>query len=234
MMSIICVYNNRKILDKYLLKSLEGQTAEYELILVDNRNNRFSSAAGALNYGAKKACGDYFIFAHQDIDFISRNWIENTEKILEKLDNPGIIGVAGKTVDSLVRSNIKQGIKPADVTPYKLEKIEPASTLDECLFIIPKDVFKKHRLSEKRCPDWHLYCVDYVYNIKEKGYRAYLIPTKLEHKSEGASMSEEYYKTLPNLQKKYMKKGIIRTCMGDWFTFIPVTLQRKIKKYKQY
>ena len=234
MMSIICVYNNKEILDKYLLESLKRQTKEYELILVDNRENQFSSAASALNYGAKKACGDYLIFTHQDINFVNKNWIEDTEKTLKKLDNHGIVGVAGKTVDSLVRSNIKQGIKPTDVTPYKLEKIELASTLDECLFIIPRDVFKKHNLSEKRCPDWHLYCVDYVYNMKENGYNAYLIPTELEHKSKGASMSEGYYKTLPNLQKKYMKKRIIRTCMGDWFTFIPVKLQRKIKKYKQY
>lgn len=234
MMSIICVYNKREILEKYLLKSLEEQDADYELILVDNRNNEFDNAASALNYGSKQANGDYLVFAHQDINFNNKEWIKDTENIIKKLPNPGIIGVAGKTHDSLVRSNIKQGIKPVDVSPYKLDKPEKASTLDECLLIIPGNIFKKYNFNEKQCPDWHLYGVDYVYNIKEKGYEAYLIPSMLEHRSKGASMSESYYETLPNLQKRYMKKGLIRTCMGDWFTFIPISIQRWIKKYKMY
>lgn len=234
MMSIICVYNKKEILEKYLLKSLEKQDVDYELILIDNRNNKFNNAASALNYGSKQANGDYLVFVHQDINFNNKEWIKDTENMINKLSNPGIIGVAGKTHDSLVRSNIKQGIKPVDVSPYKLDKPEKASTLDECLLIIPKNIFKKYNFNEQQCPDWHLYGVDYVYNIKEKGYEAYLIPSILEHRSKGASMSKAYYKTLPNLQKKYMKKGLIRTCMGDWFTFIPVSIQRWIKKYKMY
>ncbi len=233
-MSIICVYNNQEILDKYLIKSLKMQSENYELILVDNRDNRFKSAASALNYGAKKASGEYLVFCHQDIYFSSSTWLSDTLTEIQKLENPGIIGVAGKVNDSIVRSNIKQGIDPVDISPYKIEKVEHAITLDECLFIIPKEVFEKYNLDEKQCPDWHLYCVDYVYNIQEKGYNSYLIPSVLEHRSKGDSMSEGYYKTLVNLQKKYLKKGLIRTCMGDWFTFVPIFIQRRIKKYKKY
>lgn len=234
MMSIICVYNNRDILEKYLLESLTGQTEEYELILVDNRNNEFSSAASALNYGAKKASGDYFVFAHQDIYFSEENWMEDTENKVRKLENTGIVGVAGKTVDSIVRSNIKQGIPAVDVSPFKIEYAQKASTVDECLFIIPREIFLKYPFDEKTCDDWHLYAVDYVYNIKDKGYTAYIIPTVIEHRSKGASMSETYYTTLPKLQKKYMKRRLIRTCMGDWFTFIPISIQRLVKKFKNY
>ena len=233
MMSIICVYNNKEILDEYLISSLKNQE-EHELILIDNRKNTFKSAASALNYGAKNAHGDYFVFAHQDIYFSDENWIKNTTKQLEELENVGIVGVAGKTVDSLVRSNIKQGLDPVDVSPFKINKAEVASTLDECLFIIPKDVFNRHMLNEETCADWHLYAVDYVYDIKNHGLEAYIIPTTLEHRSKGASMSESYYTTLPKLQKKYLKRGLIRTCMGDWFTFIPVSIQRFVKKFKNY
>jgi glycosyltransferase involved in cell wall biosynthesis len=232
MMSIICVYNNKEILNKYLIESLKNQTATYELILVDNRSNKFKSAASALNHGAKQAHGDYFVFAHQDIYFSDVEWIKNTLNELEKLEKIGIVGVAGKTTDSLVRSNIKQGITPVDVSPYKIKKVEKASTLDECLFIIPREVYLENNLNEVTCPDWHLYAVDYVYDIKNKGLEAYLIPSLLEHRSKGASMSKSYYTTLPNLQKKYFSKWLIRTCMGDWFTFIPIKLQRIIKRYK--
>lgn len=233
MMSIICVYNNQEILEEYLIKSLDSQTDNYELILVDNRENQFSSASSALNYGAGQAHGEYLVFAHQDINFSDKNWIKNTSKQLDELSNIGIVGVAGKTVDSIVRSNIKQGLTPVDVSPYKLDVAEKASTIDECLFIIPKEVFDMIPLNEE-CDDWHLYAVDYVYNIKNKGLDAYIIPTLLEHRSKGASMSEGYYKTLPKLQKKYLKRGLIRTCMGDWFTFIPVSVQRYIKRFKNY
>ena len=233
-MSIICVYNNKDILEKYLIKSLDKQTEEYELILLDNRKNKFKSAASALNFGAKKAQGDYLVFAHQDICFSDENWIKNTIIQLKDLDNVGIVGVAGKTVDSLVRGNIKQGLEPVDVTPFKISKAKKASTLDECLFIIPKDIYNKYSLNEDTCTDWHLYAVDYVYNIKNHGLDAYIIPTTLEHRSKGASMSETYYTTLPKLQKKYLKRGLIRTCMGDWFTFIPISIQRLVKKFKNY
>ena len=234
MMSIICVYNNENILEEYLIKSLNIQTEKYELILIDNRENKFKSAASALNFGAKKAHGEYLVFAHQDIYFSDENWIKNTTKQLKNLNNTGIVGVAGKTIDSLVRSNIKQGLNPVDVSPFKITKAEKASTLDECLFIIPKTVFDKYNLNEDICDDWHLYAVEYVYNIKNQGLEAYIIPTTLEHRSKGASMSETYYTTLPKLQKKYLKRGLIRTCMGDWFTFIPVSIQKFVKKFKNY
>lgn len=234
MMSIICVYNNENILEEYLIKSLNRQTEKYELILIDNRENKFKSAASALNFGAKKANGEYLVFAHQDIYFSDENWIKNTTKQLKNLNNTGIVGVAGKTIDSLVRSNIKQGLNPVDVSPFKIAKAEKASTLDECLFIIPKTVFDKYNLNEDICDDWHLYAVEYVYNIKNQGLEAYIIPTTLEHRSKGASMSETYYTTLPKLQKKYLKRGLIRTCMGDWFTFIPVSIQKFVKKFKNY
>ena len=67
MISIVCVYNNKEILNKYLIKSLESQTEDYELILLDNTQNKFNSAAKALNNGGRKAKGDYIMFVHQDV-----------------------------------------------------------------------------------------------------------------------------------------------------------------------
>ena len=69
MFSIICVYNNKKILDEMLLRSLSTQTKEFELILLDNYQNKFKSATEALNFGGKLAKNDYLMFVHQDIDF---------------------------------------------------------------------------------------------------------------------------------------------------------------------
>lgn len=234
MISIICVYNNEDILNKYLINSLNNQKEKYELILIDNRENRFDNAASALNHGANQANGDYFIFAHQDINFTDPQWIKNTLKEIETLNNPGIIGVAGKVNDNIVRSNIKQGLDPVDVSPYKINKAEHASTLDECVLIIPASVFKNNKFDDKTCDDWHLYGTDYVLSIQKKGFNSYIIPTTLEHRSKGYSMSQGYYDTIPHIQKKHWRKGLIRTCMGDWFTFVPVSIQRKIKQLHPY
>jgi hypothetical protein len=51
MISVICVYNNKKILDEWLIKSLQNQTAKFELITIDNSRGDFKSAADAIeNY----------------------------------------------------------------------------------------------------------------------------------------------------------------------------------------
>ena len=73
MISIIRVFNDEKLLSKYLLKSLKNQTACNELILIDNTKNKFKSASKALNYGAKKAKGEYLMFIHQDVKLCSHN-----------------------------------------------------------------------------------------------------------------------------------------------------------------
>ncbi len=69
MITIVCVYNNEKMLHDVLLKSLKHQTTQFELITLDNRNHRFKSAAEALNYGGSKAAGEYIMYAHQDMWF---------------------------------------------------------------------------------------------------------------------------------------------------------------------
>lgn len=231
--SVICVYNKTFPLREQLLKSLEIQKAKYELILVDNRNNKFKNAASALNYGANQAHGEYLIFSHQDIIIEDENWLEKTLNQITKLDNPGIIGVAGKTHNKYIRTNILHGIPPEKITPFNLSKPEEASTVDECLFIIPKKVFEILQFDEKTCFDWHLYATDYLLSIRKLGYKAYIIPSVLVHASKGSSLSEGYYQTVKKLQKKHFDEHIIRNCVSDWYTYIPVRIQQRMKKYNK-
>ena len=66
MISVICVYNDKAVLEKYLLKGLEHQIENGEVILLDNTYGRFSSASEALNFGGDKGTSDYLMFIHQD------------------------------------------------------------------------------------------------------------------------------------------------------------------------
>lgn len=59
MFSIITCYNNKKMYEDFVLKSLSRiSTISYEIIGIDNSTKMYSSAASAYNDAIKKAKGD--------------------------------------------------------------------------------------------------------------------------------------------------------------------------------
>ena len=93
--SVICVFNNKEVLEKQLLLSLKKQIGEYEIICVDNTNKKFQSAAVALNYGVQLSTTDVLIFAHQDVYLKSDNEIEKFVNYIEQSEVGNIYGSAG-------------------------------------------------------------------------------------------------------------------------------------------
>jgi len=226
MISIVCVYNNKRLLETSLLKSMESQKLSYELILLDNTHKKFNSAAMALNHGVKNAKGNYLMFIHQDYDLESNVWLSKVEKLLDGLDNMGVAGVAGKYNRNLI-SNIKTGTPPTLAGPIQIDKPVKVQTLDECLFIIPKKVFEEIQLDEEVCDNWHLYAADYCLSAKKAGYDVYVLPLGGYHESPGYSFSsDQYYSTLKKLVKKHKHDyDWIFTSTGSWSTKYPLFLQ---------
>lgn len=211
------MYNNEEILNDYLLKSLKNQTTNYELILIDNTQKKFKSAAEAFNQEGKKAKGNYIIFTHQDVDLSSNMFLNNLEIILDSISNLGIAGVAGKSKEKIIVSNIKEGIPPKLSGKIQINEPVKIQTLDECLFIIPKNIFDEVPFDEKVCSGWHLYAVDYSLSIKERGQDVYVVPASIYHKSTGESFSSEYYNILKKLLDKHRKNyKMVYTTMGNW------------------
>ena len=166
--SIICVYNNKQTLKNCLLDSLKKTKTEYELILIDNRNGEFNSAADALNYGGNKANGDLLLFVHQDVIFFENN-LEDIIFYCKNSQNLGIAGVAGTDeLSGLVKSNGIHHTPPIDMGPIHIYEVESAQTLDEVLLIIPKEVFDNFKFDAKTCYHWHLYGADYCLQLKKK------------------------------------------------------------------
>lgn len=244
MISVVCVYNNKQIFNDFLLKSLMNQTAEYELIGIDNASNEFKSAAEALNYGGKKAKNKYIMFAHQDVSFLPDSWLEDAEKYLDSIGIFGIAGVAGMSEtgnsnQERGRNIIKHG-EPPEAWPWgnRIQSLEPVQTLDECLVIVPRSTFDILKFDEKTCDGWHLYAVDYCLSAKERGFGVYVFPMEIYHLSKGASnkkkfkciygpLPDEYYETLDKVVKKHFNTyKIIYTTCGEWNTAYPVSLQR--------
>lgn len=238
MISVVCVYNNEKILNNYLLKSLNSQTANYELITLDNTKGKFKSAAEALNHGGKQAKGKYIMFIHQDVDLCSNTWLEEVEKDLDNLPNLGVAGVAGMSDrgnnnKERGRNIIRHG-SPATTWSWgnPIQKPEPVQTVDECLLLIPKSVFNILQFDEDTCDSWHLYGVDYCLSCKRLGFEVLVIPRSIYHRSMG-SLTRSYYLALKKIFKKNKIefKRIYTTC-GDWSTSSPLTLQRVLNLAK--
>lgn len=223
MISIVCVYNNEKTLKNVLLKSLANQTADFELITLDNRRNRFKSAAEALNYGGKKAKGDYIMFAHQDMWLDDDSWIEENEKTLKTLPALGVAGVAGVSEKG---GSWKERAKYSiiifdesfeDIGP--VEKPEEVQILDECLLVVPRWVFDKIRFDGEVFDGWDCYGADYCLAIKQLGLKAYVIPGACSHCNLRAKFQLWKFGDLLKYQKRlYLKHKrrhkIIYTWMG--------------------
>lgn len=212
MVSVICVYSNRKALEESLLASLKLQNEPYELILVDNRNNKaFSSAASALNWAARKARGEYLIFAHQDIFLVGKDWLKRAKKILNSLPKLGVAGVAGINDQAERVGYIDDGEKKLWGEPFN--KPQAAQTLDECLTIIPKSVFKKLKFDEKTFDHWHCYAVDYALSVRERGLKTYTIPLFVKHNTVKTNFVDllKYQRRVFEKHKK-RNKYIYTTC----------------------
>lgn len=219
MISIICASNNKKILEKELIMSLSKQTfIDYELIIVDTNKLKFESAAEALNYGAKKAKGNYIVFAHHDIIIKESDELERIIKYVEQIEDFGIIGIAGITEKGMVIGNITNGDPEVKIANKEIANPTEVQTVDEVMFIVKKEIFDKYRLNTEN-KTWHLYAVEYCMQMKNIGKKVYVIPSNIYHHSSGGSMNKDYYKEIKRfskLQKNTVK--IINTTMGKWHT----------------
>ena len=226
--SVICVYNNRDILNNCLLASLKKQTIPYELILIDSTGHHFRSAAEALNHGGSQATGEYFMFIHQDMDLVSADFFEKCQDYLENLDNMGIAGVAGRIRGNPeVVTNIIHGVPPRIISRERLNAPKNVQTLDECLLIIPKVRFRETPFDPVACDNWHLYGVDYCLTMQSRGYNVVVLPLVAYHLSVGASMNAAYFDSLGNVIKKHKKEtDIIATSLYYWSTSQPVWYQK--------
>ena len=240
MVSVVCVYNDQSVLQAHLLKSLEIQTVDHELLLVDNRRGLFGSAAQALNSGGQRATGKYIMFVHQDVDLRSSVWLREVESVLDGLDALGVAGIAGAADGSGVLTVIDHDANPRPAGQIVIDKPTQVQTLDECLILVPRVVFDSLQFDEEACPDWHLYAVDYSLSVSNFGLRSYVIPAYAYHRSTGAPptsrlrialslgvLPKGYYRTLGRVLRKHKANySRIYTTNGDWSTKCPVWLQR--------
>lgn len=217
MFSIIVVFNDERALNEILLKSLSNQTTKFELTAIDNTKGQFKSAAEALNYGGKQANGKYIMFVHQDVDLGSNSWLENVEKALDDIPDLGIAGVAGMSEKGKTNKERGRGYinDCGEIWQWSnaVQRPEQVQTLDECLLIVPKEIFSKTQFDEKTFDGWHCYGVDYCLSVRQMGFKPYVVPAFIYHRSLRSNVKDlpKYQERLYNKAGKNYKR-IYTTC----------------------
>ncbi len=210
MISVVCVYNNELTFKNVLLKSLESQSAEYELIPVDNRNENFKSAAEALNCGAMNARGKYIMFVHQDVSLGYIGWLEDAEAYLDSLPDAGVAGVAGVCSEYKTwRDNFRyslQFVNRLNRENGNITRPEEVQTLDECVLIVPRPVFDKIKFDSSTFDGWDCYGTDYCLSVKNICLKSYVLPLPCSHSTMRSRYKVWEFRDLIKYQKKLHKK----------------------------
>ncbi len=214
MISVVCVFNDRHVLDDSLVGSLLGQ-AKHEVILLDNVAGTYLSAATALNAGAKRAKGKYVMFVHQDVELVGAGWLDAAERCLEKLPRLGMAGVIGMNALGSTRQERLRGCAwGGEVLGRPLREPEEVQTVDEIVLIVPRAEFLG--FDEETFDGWHCYGADYCLTMIEQGRRVYVIPGYVFHgRKVSAPAGEEgvrqLWRTLKSvrfyLKRLYRKHG---------------------------
>lgn len=189
-MSIVCVYNDEPVLASCLEQSVAAQSGlapQSELLAIDNRTGRFSTAGAALNHGARAARNDVVVFVHQDVVLHSLPALE--EVAAELLDSPdiGILGAVGIDGDRRIIGRIRDRIVRVGASAPVPQDVE---TLDEVLLMMTTEQVRREWLSEDPLLAWHAYGVEYAARMRRAGLRAVARDIPLTHNSLSTNLAK--------------------------------------------
>lgn len=204
MISIIICSRKPDIPDNLKSNIIDTIGADYELIVIDNSENKYSIFS-AYNEGVRRAKFPYLCFMHEDILFHTEDW---GVKVIEyfKDKTVGLIGVVGGHYmpecpaswwSTECRSGkILQG--QFNDEKYTTEKFEwrrykpddservEVAVVDGLWFCIPKDLFLDIKFDEQVFSGFHCYDTDICYQISNTGCSVNVVfDILIEHKSYG-------------------------------------------------
>lgn len=185
MISVICIYNDKAILDGMLLASLQRQDVGCQLVCIDNTDSRYSCAATVLNEAGAAAENDLVMFVHQDIEFLSTTWLSEAERMLRALESGAAAGVAGVDESGVMSASVWHGEPWHFAGGMPVDVPTPVQTLDGSLLIAARADFRRTRFDAKVCPGWYLYVAEYCLSRKKLGFRAFVLPLPVYHRSTG-------------------------------------------------
>jgi glycosyltransferase involved in cell wall biosynthesis len=198
MLSIIICSRTPKISPELLHNIEETIGCAYELIIIDNSENKYSIFE-AYNLGIKKSIGDYLCFIHDDIRFHTEGWGNVTSSIFQSDAKIGLIGVAGTKVKTKMLSgwwdcpekyrviNIIQHLRSGKIENWHVgwndSFLEEVVAIDGVFMAMPK---RDKVFFTKKFSGFHNYDLDISFKVGLNNKK--IVVTNqilLEHLSEG-------------------------------------------------
>ena len=145
------------------------KSINYQLIEIANYNGEYNSARLAFNEYANISDVEYYAFLHPDVRFIDEYALSDLVRIIDEIDDFGVVGVAGARRNGNKReivTTIIQGEHKREVGTKIRQPVE-VQTVDECFFVIRRDYFQNHKFSNRN--GWHLYGVEYCLDAIRNG-----------------------------------------------------------------
>jgi hypothetical protein len=177
--SIVCVYNNIKVRQDCLDRSIGGRP-EIEFIPVDNRTDAYATAGAALNCGARHARYPVVLFVHQDVYLHSIDRILAAAALLNDQTNWGMLGALGMTSVGTPVGRIRDRVQLLGESARDPVIVD---SLDEVLFLTRRELVLEHRLSEDPLLGWHAYAVEYGIRMRKLGLAVGAIDLAITHNS---------------------------------------------------
>jgi Glycosyltransferase like family len=206
---IICSINKTFALQ--VQKSI-GETigVKWEAIIIDNTINP-KSITEVYNIGAAKAAYDILCFIHEDIIFTTNNWGIKLVNYFSNNNTLGLIGVAGSKYKSKTPSGWFTGNDAFDCcnithvdknnnqqkifyTPTAGGLPQNVVVLDGVFLCAKKTVWQEVKFNDTLLKDFHLYDVDFSFNVAQK-YRVIVVfDIDLLHFAKGAHFGNKWLK----------------------------------------
>ena len=240
-------------LDK-LIKSVEKSTYEnYEMIIVENNssdNKTFEyydkinnpkikvekydincfNYSSIVNFGVKKASGEYIILLNNDIEILTQNWIEQMLMYVQRKD-VGICGVklyfddksiqhAGVTIGTRgLAGHRSREVKEEDFEENDyINIVQDLSAVTAACFMVRKSLYNELLgFDEKLAIDFN--DVDFCLKVRQKGllivYNPYVYGYHYESKSRGQNDSDEKQKRFAKEYELFVKRWSNVITKGD-------------------
>jgi len=215
MISLIICSRTSVISSKLYVNIQNTIGIDYELIVIDNSNNKYSIFS-AYNEGVSRAKYPYLCFMHEDILFQTNNW---GEKVIAYFVNEevGLIGVIGshflpETVCVWTDTGLTSGqvisddVYHSDLSRFRNKTYIEAVATDGLWQCVQRSLFDKIRYDDKTFDGFHCYDIDICLQVRSLQKQVLIVSDILINHSSNGNWNKAWVDNTYKLYNKWKKK----------------------------
>jgi Glycosyltransferase like family len=207
MFSILICSVNASYLENLKINISETIGNNYELLAWDNLADP-KPISEVYNLLAARAKYPYCCFIHEDIRFKTISWSSILIQAFEQNPDTGMIGIAGAKYKSSSPSGWSTGIPELDFCNIFHQdqngrthhlynnpgnsKFENVANVDGVFMAIRREVWNEYKFNEKILRGFHLYDIDFSFQVSRTWRTAVIFSLDILHFTEGGNFGNEW------------------------------------------